>query len=247
MLNEKDSVHSDLVFISHPNRIKNTRLLARWGTFIPTSFSCSNFRHQDRFLGFDKLPDLILDNPKLDWRNFYKCQVIRLNDRYYYVFRNQEWTIDRQDPWRNPFKVYGLDYQAGIYYKKGSYVQKDGHLFQAYSEGSSNRVPQINGNPHIWTDLGSIEALTWRKDRIPKDDTPIYWKGKLYLKNEDFVENIEPGTGKGYNLYNELAFDPYTIYERYFWRDEWQRPVVVYQNKVYTLIAETNKKAGNYI
>ena len=99
----------------------------------------------------------------------------------------------------------------------------------------------------IWTDLGSIEALTWRKDRIPKDDTPIYWKGKLYLKNEDFVENIEPGTGKGYNLYNELAFDPYTIYERYFWRDEWQRPVVVYQNKVYTLIAETNKKAGNYI
>lgn len=181
-----------------------------------------------------------------------KGELVDWQGNIYYIDRSQSpgWDQDPKDPWNNSLKPYGNLYQKGVYYDVGSFVIKDGHVFQAKHNGVSNVAPNIHiskEQQHDWKNLGSLESLTWRKDQEPLMGVPIYWQGHLYFRNEDFVENIEPGTGPGYNLYNELAFDEYTIYESYLWRHQRQQPVVSYQNKIYTLITETNKVNGRLI
>ena len=195
---------------------------------------------------FENEDTSVIINPEAD-KKLYKGQVVLIGENYYYIHRSQNWTINPNDPWNNPYKVYGNQYKKGNYYATGSFVIKDNHIFRAHNEGSSNNFPLVGKNEYIWTDLGSLDELTWNKDMKIEKDKPIYWQGKIYLKNGDFRDNIEPGTGPGYNLYNEFDFDAFTIYEGYYWMKSYQNPVVRYNGKIYTLIARTNKKGDKYI
>ncbi|CAM3672620.1 hypothetical protein ERUR111494_06310 [Erysipelothrix urinaevulpis] len=181
---------------------------------------------------------------------------------YYLVYDHDMGGASMNSPWVNPLKPYGLDYLRNTYYhyeNKPSMVRYQNKIYIARHGGAPNDIPN-DKEYQAWGLIGSVSVLTWNSQGLTfkgepyKVGTTVMYNDKLYIRNNFNTEkNPIPGTDMGWNLYNDLYFDQYTVYKSFDWKYvKNMKPVIAAPDKngemrLFKLMKETNYINGRLV